>query len=67
MLLDLAAQDSARALDRRIRHYSRPALLVCDEIGYLSYDNRNADLFFQVVSRTGQTVDAGVIHREAEP
>ncbi|HJZ74631.1 MAG TPA: metallophosphoesterase [Vicinamibacterales bacterium] len=25
------------------------------------------DLFFQVVSRTGQTVDAGVIHREAEP
>jgi DNA replication protein DnaC len=51
MLLDLAAQDSARALDRRIRHYSRPSLLVCDEIGYLSYDNRNADLFFQVVSR----------------
>jgi DNA replication protein DnaC len=51
MLLDLSAQDSARALDRRIRHYSRPALLVCDEIGYLSYDNRNADLFFQVVSR----------------
>ena len=25
------------------------------------------DLFFQVVSRTGQTVDAGVVHREAEP
>ena len=25
------------------------------------------DLFFQVVSRTGQTVDAGVIHREAQP
>jgi DNA replication protein DnaC len=24
---------------------------VVDEIGYLSYDNRNADLFFQVVSR----------------
>jgi len=24
---------------------------VCDEIGYLSYDNRNADLLFQVVSR----------------
>jgi len=51
MLLDLAAQDSARALDRRIRHYNRPALLVVDEIGYLSYDNRNADLFFQIVSR----------------
>jgi DNA replication protein DnaC len=51
MLLDLAAQDSARALERRLRHYSRPALLVCDEIGYLSYDNRNADLLFQMVSR----------------
>jgi len=51
LLLDLAAQDSARALDRRLRHYSRPALLVVDEIGYLSYDNRNADLLFQIVSR----------------
>ena len=51
MLLDLAGQDSARALDRRLRHYTRPALLVIDEIGYLSYDNRNADLLFQIVSR----------------
>lgn len=51
MLLDLAGQDSARALDRRLRHYTRPALLVVDEIGYLSYDNRNADLLFQIVSR----------------
>ncbi len=51
LLLDLAGQDSARALDRRLRHYSRPALLVVDEIGYLSYDNRNADLLFQIVSR----------------
>lgn len=51
MLLDLGAQDSARALDRRIRHYCRPTLLVVDEIGYLSYDSRNADLFFQIVSR----------------
>jgi DNA replication protein DnaC len=51
LLLDLSGQDSARALDRRLRHYSRPALLVVDEIGYLSYDNRNADLLFQIVSR----------------
>ena len=55
LLLDLAAQDSARALDRRLRHYCRPALLVGDEIGYLSYDNRNADLLFQVVSRRYET------------
>jgi DNA replication protein DnaC len=52
MLLDLGAQESARALDQRLRHYcNRTGLLVVDEIGYLSYDNRNADLLFQVVSR----------------
>jgi DNA replication protein DnaC len=51
LLLDLAAQDSARALERRFRHYCRPALLCLDEIGYLSYDARNADLLFQIISR----------------
>lgn len=51
LLLDLAAQDSARALERRFRHYCRPTLLCVDEIGYLSYDARNADLLFQIVSR----------------
>lgn len=51
LLLDLAAQDSARTLERRFRHYCRPALLCIDEIGYLSYDARNADLLFQIVSR----------------
>ena len=52
LLLDLAGQDSARGLERRLRHYSsRPALLVLDEIGYLSYDPRNADLLYQIVNR----------------
>lgn len=51
MLLDLCAQESARALDRRLKHYARPRLLCIDEVGYLSYDNRNADLLFEVVSR----------------
>src|SRR5438067_747761 len=51
LLLDLGAQDSPRALDRRLRHYTRASLLVIDEVGYLSYDNRNADLLFEVVSR----------------
>lgn len=51
LLLDLGAQDSARALDRRLRYWSTIKLLVLDEIGYLSYDSRNADLLFQVVSR----------------
>jgi DNA replication protein DnaC len=51
MLLDLGGQESARALDRRLRYYASRPLLCLDEIGYLSYDARNADLLFQVVSR----------------
>lgn len=51
LLLDLAAQESARALERRLKHYARVGLLVLDEIGFLAFDNRNADLLFQVVSR----------------
>ena len=51
MLLDLAAQDSARMLELRLRHYNAFDLLVLDEIGYLAFDSRNADLLFQVVSR----------------
>ncbi len=35
-LQDLAAQDGARALQRAIRRYSSPTLLVVDELGYLS-------------------------------
>ncbi|TFG92251.1 MAG: AAA family ATPase [Myxococcales bacterium] len=51
MLLDLGVQDSARSLERRLRHYAKPALLCIDEVGYLSYDARAADLLFEVVSR----------------
>ena len=51
LLLDLGAQDSARSLDRRLRHYAKQSLLVIDEVGYLAFDNRNADLLFQIVSR----------------
>lgn len=51
LLLDLGAQDTARALERRLKHYARPTVLAIDEVGYLSYDSRNADLLFQVVSR----------------
>jgi DNA replication protein DnaC len=54
MLNDLAAQDSAAALARRLRHYCRPSVLVCDELGYLSYDSRYADLLFEVVTRRYQ-------------
>ena len=51
LLLDLGGQDSSRALDRRLRYYAQVGLLIVDEIGFLAFDNRNADLLFQVVSR----------------
>jgi DNA replication protein DnaC len=51
LLLDLGAQESARALERRLKYYAKIGLLVLDEIGFLAFDNRNADLLFQVVSR----------------
>lgn len=51
LLGDLAALDSDAALRRRLRHYAAPDVLVIDEIGYLSYSNRHADLLFELVSR----------------
>jgi DNA replication protein DnaC len=48
---DLGQQESARAMQSRLRQYLRPDVLVIDELGYLSFDARAADLLFQVVSR----------------
>src|SRR3990167_4126447 len=44
MLNELASIDSDSALRRRMKHYAQPTLLVIDEVGYLSYSNRHADL-----------------------
>lgn len=51
MLADLAAQESSPALARRMRRYVVPQVLCVDEVGYLSYDSRYADLLFEVVTR----------------
>lgn len=54
MLNDLAAQEGDHALRRRLKHYANPTVLVIDEVGYLSYSNRHADLLFEIVSRRYQ-------------
>ena len=54
MLHDLAAQDSSASLSRRLKRYTLPNILAIDEIGYLHYDNRYADLLFEVVTRRYQ-------------
>ena len=51
MLGDLVTRDTSTALQRRLGYYCRPSVLVVDEVGYLSYDNRHADLLFEVVTR----------------
>ena len=51
MLADLAAQDSSSALARRLRRWTLPRLLCIDEVGYLSYSPRYADLLFEIVTR----------------
>jgi len=37
MLLDLGAQESSRALERRLHHYAKISLLVVDSCGVLAY------------------------------
>ena len=51
LLGELAALDSASALNRRLRHYAGFDLLCIDEVGYLSYSNRHADLLFELTNR----------------
>jgi DNA replication protein DnaC len=51
MLNELAAQDGDNALRRRLKYYAQASLICIDEIGYLSYSNRHADLLFEVISR----------------
>ena len=51
LLCDLTATESDAALRRRLRQYSAPDVLLIDEIGYLSYSNRHADLLFELLNR----------------
>lgn len=51
MLNELASQEGGLALGRVLKRYVSPRVLVIDEVGYLSYDSRHADLLFEVVTR----------------
>jgi DNA replication protein DnaC len=50
-LSDLLRQESLPALERRIRRYVQPTLVVLDELGYLPCDSRSADLLYAILSR----------------
>ena len=46
----LSAADRAGRLVAELKKYTRPDLLVCDELGYLPIDGHGANLLFQVIS-----------------
>lgn len=43
--------EKANLLQRIIRRYSRPELLIVDEIGYFPFDKISANTFFQIISK----------------
>lgn len=51
LINDLSSQESARALERRIKYYASRTVLCIDELGYLSFNTESADLLFELVSR----------------
>jgi len=50
MLNHLLASQVDHSLVRKLRIYTDPALLICDELGYLSLDQQNSNLLYQVIS-----------------
>ena len=50
MINDLVAAQCRGTLPKALRDYTRPQLLLLDELGYLPIDKRGADLLFQVVA-----------------
>jgi DNA replication protein DnaC len=59
MLDELLAEQSRTGVEKALKRYAKPRLLAIDEVGYLSYDNRHADLLLRVIQlrhRTASTV-----------
>ena len=50
MLNQLSASQVDHSLVRKLKVYTEPTLLLCDELGYLSLDQQTSNLFYQVIS-----------------
>jgi DNA replication protein DnaC len=50
-LADLLRHESIPAIERRLRRYTMPDLLILDELGYIPCDASAADLLFRIVSK----------------
>jgi DNA replication protein DnaC len=50
MLNQLVASQADHSVIRKLKLYTEPTLLICDELGYLALDQQTSNLFFQVIS-----------------
>ena len=50
MLNQLSASQVDHSLVRKLKGYTEPSLLICDELGYLALDQQTSNLFYQVIS-----------------
>jgi DNA replication protein DnaC len=51
LLAALGKAESEGNLGEKLTEYSKPRLLIVDELGYLPFERRSAHLFFQLVNR----------------
>lgn len=51
MLANLGKAESEGSLAEKLTEYTKPRLLIIDELGYLPFERRAAHLFFQLVNR----------------
>ena len=51
LLSTLAKAESEGSLTEKLTEFSKPKLLIVDELGYLPFERRAAHLFFQLVNR----------------
>ncbi len=51
LINSLYASLADHSLERQLKTYTAPRLLVIDEVGFLPFDQKGADLFFQVISK----------------
>jgi DNA replication protein DnaC len=57
---DLVAAAGRNTLHRRLAYWATPELLLVDELGYLTFDSRGADLLYQVFNRRYQRAATSV-------
>ena len=50
MVNHLVASQVDHSLVRKLKTYTDPTVLICDELGYLSLDQQTSNLFYQVIS-----------------